>query len=827
MIHGKDVPVFTGDLMQLMIDAASFTSVAESIRNTGSDIHTGFQGLKSFYDAPEAEQLFATTVPVRDTADEFAGELESIGSALTSYEEEIRPLVQKLTSLAGQASAFEAENTGDDDWQKDHDKVEEHQAIWDGVAAAVAAFQAAERRAHNAIAALHGGARLEVNDGTKKANAYGWSEDDYAHSEKLPWGKPEQKKYEWYDPHNVKSVVWDGFIVDGVWGTVNGLLTLAGFHGWDEAKAAWKGLAQLGVGITLYTVPGLRDIPDDQLPGWMRNSKAVTREVGKSLIAYDEWKSGDKGRAAGLTLFNIGTIVAAPTKAGAAANAVSKTGKAINAVRQGGRLVDPMTYVTKAVGKAGDVAKIKIPDVIAGLKNVYAGSYAHLPDGSLRFPDGTVVRADNTVVLPDGTAFSEGGHYAADGTRLQHANDAPHEGTAADRTQHGDPSDTSLAQDHELAGVGGRGNELNATNQAGDPPGATGSGPSGHPGGHSQQHGGNGLPSSPEHGAHGPASGDGAAGGADHSARSDQRGGSGGTASGQDAAGGRGGSSADPHEIMRRQVERANNDPAYFKKYYQCNGYRNRTSIADESGFVPPQLVRDPTTGRWISASDAPPPLPERYLGGSLERGRETVSPEVVGALDAAAQTRHSAIAADQHAERQLKAAREAFEADANPANEAAVHTAEAAHKPLHKHMTKSSEDYGEAIAEHHVIPEHYPNATKEDLAGPENGNDQFDQVWRREDGGFVVVEAKGGVKTDLGHRNMPDGTRANQGTRQYFNDILREMRERGRENLQERRLARELKMALSQGKLDYILVRGNRNTGRYAGYTMRKFDIG
>lgn len=436
MIHGKDVPVFTGNLMQLLVDAASFSTVAESIRTTGSDIHTGFQGLKSFYEAPEAEQLFATTAPVRDTADDFAGELETIGTALTTYEEEIRPLVQKLTLLAGQARAFEAENSGDDDWQKDHDKVDEHQAIWDGVAAAVAAFQAAERRAHNAISALHGGVRLEVNDGSKKPNAYGWREEDLAHSEKLPWGKPEQKKYDWYHPHTLKSAVWDGFIVDGVWGTVNGLLTLAGVHGWDEAKAAWKGLAQLGIGITLYTVPGLRDIPDDQLPGWMRNSKAVTREVGKSLIAYDEWKSGDKSRAAGVTVFNIGTIIAAPAKAGQAANAASKTITAVNAVRQGGRLIDPMTYVTKAVSKTGEVAKIRIPDVIAGLKNVYAGSYARLPDGSLRFPDGTMVYADNTVVLPDGTAYSQGGHYAADGSQLQPAKEAPHEGTAAERSSH-------------------------------------------------------------------------------------------------------------------------------------------------------------------------------------------------------------------------------------------------------------------------------------------------------------------------------------------------------------------------------------------------------
>ncbi|TGZ18066.1 hypothetical protein DV517_30390 [Streptomyces sp. S816] len=55
-----------------------------------------------------------------------------------------------------------------------------------------------------------------------------------------------------------------------------------------------------------------------------------------------------------------------------------------------------------------------------------------------------------------------------------------------------------------------------------------------------------------------------------------------------------------------------------------------------------------------------------------------------------------------------------------------------------HRDTRDHAEAYGEAIAEHHVIPEHYPNATREPLGGPLNGNDQFDQVWRREDGGYA-----------------------------------------------------------------------------------------
>ncbi|WP_230396091.1 hypothetical protein [Streptomyces blattellae] len=74
--------------------------------------------------------------------------------------------------------------------------------------------------------------------------------------------------------------------------------------------------------------------------------------------------------------------------------------------------------------------------------------------------------------------------------------------------------------------------------------------------------------------------------------------------------------------------------------------------------------------------------------------------------------------------------------------------------------------------AEHHAIPERYPNATREPLDGPANGSGQFDQVWRREDGGFVVVEAKSSVDTELGARNLPDGNRVPQGTSTTASDL-------------------------------------------------------
>lgn len=106
------------------------------------------------------------------------------------------------------------------------------------------------------------------------------------------------------------------------------------------------------------------------------------------------------------------------------------------------------------------------------------------------------------------------------------------------------------------------------------------------------------------------------------------------------------------------------------------------------------------------------------------------------------------------------------------------------------------------------------------------NGNDQFDQVWRRKDGGYVVIEAKSSVTTELGARNLPSGRRVSQGTREYFLDIIAEMRKRGESNIDELLLADKLDAALDAGKLDYVVVKGEKNAGTYAGYHMRQFDI-
>ncbi|MEU5366910.1 hypothetical protein ABZ354_26175, partial [Streptomyces sp. NPDC005925] len=281
-----------------------------------------------------------------------------------------------------------------------------------------------------------------------------------------------------------------------------------------------------------------------------------------------------------------------------------------------------------------------------------------------------------------------------------------------------------------------------------------------------------------------------------------------------------------PEQVHEIQVYRANHESGYFDDFYKSNGNRKNLDFVDESGRTPPQLTRQSPQHPWTTVKDAPEPLRPRYLDDAVKVGRETASPEALSKLDEAAASRHHAVDYDQAAGRHKADAVEAHKTHPTPESELTRIERTNEYKAAHRDMRDHAEAYGEAVAEHHVVPERYPNATREPLDGPLNGNDQFDQVWRREDGGYVVVEAKSSVDTELGARNLPNGKRVSQGTREYFLDILHEMRKRGEDNPSELLLADDLEAALARGDVDYIVVKGQRNTGEYAGYSMREFDI-
>ncbi|MEV7476731.1 hypothetical protein [Streptomyces halstedii] len=492
----EGIPVFTGNLATLDVKVTELSSAAETVATTTGDVHSSFGGLQAFYQAPEAEQLFATTKPVVDTGQTLKSDLTAISRALSTYSDEVYPLVEKLKAIKRDAGAFLVKINADDKWREDGDLIDENNHRRDEIADTLSAFQDAEIACYNKIVALVCGVPLKKSDGSESAHQYGFDAETYKHAEGLPWGDPLVESIPGWQ---VWEHAWEftkGFFVDGVWGTIKGLGTLVGYDGFDAAGQAWKGLAQLATGVVISVVPVAGEMfwtaDDKDMPGWLRDSRTAVKETGKALLAWDQWGE-NPSRAAGAVTFNVVTTVFTGGT-GAAASGAGKgalAAKALTAAGKVGRFVDPMTYVFKGAG----VGLSKIGDVMAGLKNlgkieipplpdnvltlpagwtrltdgtldVPAG--ATLPDGAVRLPNGTVRLPEGTIALPEGTVknpFDEGAAYAdlkgnlydEHGNVVQKAADAPRE---AGRTTDTDTPDHTRAETPArqpvLAGAGAR-----------------------------------------------------------------------------------------------------------------------------------------------------------------------------------------------------------------------------------------------------------------------------------------------------------------------------------------------------------------------------------
>ncbi|MFF4571328.1 hypothetical protein [Streptomyces sp. NPDC001410] len=454
LINPSGIPHFIGDLATLDTDVMLLTADAGQFRASGSDVHTTFQGLSAFYSAPEAEDLFATTLPVQRKSDAFADDLEKVASALSDYSTEVQPLVKKLDALKADATAFVNSVQGDDDWHKDQDKVDHNNDLWYDVNHTVVAFMAAERTAYDKIMALIGGTPLTTDDGSHGENMYGYTAEDLDHAPETPWGAPAEREYEgvaWL-VHQGKQV-WHGVWDDGVMGTIKGIGTLFGKDGWDEAGEAWKNLAKVSTasGLTGATMGAWWLIPDKNLPSWLRESRTAHNQAVKGLVAWDQWKT-NPARAAGATGFNILTAVGTDG-AGAAASGAGKAGaaaRALSTVGKVGRALDPVTYA----GKAGKFAYIRVGDTFTTLKNLHSGATADL----LKQADALRPPKIPHDAVPDVDAkgnliyMVRGGHvYDAEGKLVQHGKDAKVEPSAAERA----PS-TEAPHHHELVGAGAR-----------------------------------------------------------------------------------------------------------------------------------------------------------------------------------------------------------------------------------------------------------------------------------------------------------------------------------------------------------------------------------
>jgi hypothetical protein len=362
MINPAEIPQIPGDIAAVATQGVTLRTQGRAFAATGSDVDSTWQGLSAVYAAPEAAQLFAATGPVRDRTETVGSQVSTVGDALVTYADEVGPIKAELASLRVQAEAFVRVATATPDWRADPALVAENNRLVTAVDAQVAAWMAAQRECANRIDGLDGGIQyVEDNgDGTRAANEYGYSAallDQSAAGGGLPWGSPEElDKPWWQDGLDGAGSFLEGFFVDGLVGTVEGLGQLVGFGGKEGLEQSWGGLGRLALALTPVRL--LNDVTD--LPGLPKG--ALTEQLdqtARALVAADEWGK-DPARAAGAVLFNIVSVIVGTKGVGAGA-------------RGGG-------VVAKGAGKAGLIPRvsIKVADLVTAIK-------ARIP--AIRIPD--------------------------------------------------------------------------------------------------------------------------------------------------------------------------------------------------------------------------------------------------------------------------------------------------------------------------------------------------------------------------------------------------------------------------------------------------------
>ncbi|MEU0218490.1 hypothetical protein ABZ281_26770 [Streptomyces sp. NPDC006265] len=802
MIKPESIPLFTGDLGRLEQHTDALRKEADGIRQAGGEAHRQFQGLSAFYQAPEAEDLFASTKPVSDAADRFGDKVATVADALRTYAAEVAPIAKRLEHLQTQAATFAAglktdSGAFDENWTDDADKVSEHQALMHDVNVAQAAFAAAEITCNNKITALVGGTQYVMNTGAKQfvprgAELYGYSAEVLDQAKELPWGTPVTQSHDWWDPDDLgyyaKSFFWDGIVVDNVWGTIDGLATLAGFHGSDSAGQAWEGLARAIVGAETYLMESGSQKPTGIFASdFAQESKGYAKEFAKGFVAWDMWEE-NPSRAAATVVFNGLTLGAGPLKIASAGKA-GTAAKVATTVAKVGDVIDPVGAAVKVTGHAVP----RIAEVAANLRGVN-----DIPDLTARH---------SVLELSDGSKLViENGEFIAYDKHGDVVSDAP---KAERSSTTGDTPEELAGRERELAGVGGRSQSPQASTHTGGGTAGTTADTGGSVRGHTSH------ASSPSQGT-GDANGSGS--GHESSRSAARPGGSDHNSGGTNSAGDRELSAEERKRIRDEHIGKANNDPAWREEHYDALDRRKDASrIVD--GVELPILARD-ANGKLVSKYDLPSgPSDVKY--GRTPLGPDSADPVHRPELDR--------LAKDRKVAGHLTDASKAVEEAPTPeAHEALKRAQEAYAEQLGDvpNNSKISEKLGEKSAELHVVPHEFPGAEWVPLPKTPNGADMFDQVYKLgDDGGYVIVEAKA-PSADLGWRRGAgpyEGMLVKQGTKEYFYTILEKMWARGGKDAE---IANALEDALEAEKLQYVLVKVNENTGSYAGAVMEYFKI-
>ncbi|RJF40100.1 hypothetical protein D4740_12635, partial [Actinomyces sp. 2119] len=332
------IPCLEFDVESLDTAASNLETRAGDLRAAGESVKSTWAGMQVCYRAPEQEVLYAAMDPVAEDSDTLATGIESVASALSTFADTVSSLRTRARALKEDVLAFKEEIAGDPEWDHDQDLVSRNNGFIERASVIQADMWEAERECANSIRALDGLAAYQVDSGAGGELAYGYSAEDMKGAEGLPWGERVDRQDSCLRSAGtaVKRFVWDGLVVDGVGGTVNGIAALVGvefcgeegvfsFSG-DTARQTWQGLAGL-VGATWDQDGGLSFQRGTAAEAW--------KEVGKGLVAWDMWGQ-DPARAAGSVVPDLAVVVAFGA-AGAAARGAGAVGKGAARLGKGSR----------------------------------------------------------------------------------------------------------------------------------------------------------------------------------------------------------------------------------------------------------------------------------------------------------------------------------------------------------------------------------------------------------------------------------------------------------------------------------------------------------
>ncbi|WP_439692052.1 Tox-REase-5 domain-containing protein [Curtobacterium sp. SP.BCo] len=465
LVDVGEIPYTDVDTSGITAGAGKLRTVASAVRDGTSEIHTAWTPISNSYEGPGDQDLYDAMTPIVPQGTSFGDDLDKVAKALDDFVTEVTPIVAKLKTYVTRGNQLHADvEQHDGAWDEDETLNGENNDIINGVANQVVAYQAAERTCANTIRGLSGLPALHAMTGDDPDDALGYGYKELPMGTELPWGTAEARKEScgektlYFVPNLLKGVV-----VDGIWGTVQGLGMLVGIDGtgWhlDTLTDSWKGMGSL-IGYSAA----------DGSWSW-GNAGEAWKGLGKATVGWDEWAK-DPGTAAGQAIWGVGSLlipvagevgkVGALGKVGEVAGTVGKAGKFLDLVDAGAWASKGLTSVLPKLGDLKGIVSAGLGDSLHG----FTGKIADFKTGLGDFLHG---HHGGDVDVPP--ARSESG---------------------VDATAHGGGSTVEAppVREPELVGAGGHGGhgETTTTHGGGSDSGSTGgsghggsSGESGHP----------------------------------------------------------------------------------------------------------------------------------------------------------------------------------------------------------------------------------------------------------------------------------------------------------------------------------------------------------